>query len=151
MMNPDEMVGMWITGVSHQMRRQMDSGNYDHKIPAAQGRVLHYILVKSQEGDVYQRDIERAFRLRGSSATGLLQMMERGGLITRQMHENDKRLKRIVVTDKAIHIENAIREDIDNMERRLISAISEEERKMFLEIIKKISASLDAPYEKLPE
>ena len=47
-----------------------------------QGRVLHFIL--SNNGDVFQKDIESEFNLRPSTATGILKLMEKNGVIRRE-------------------------------------------------------------------
>lgn len=53
-------------------------------ISGAQGNILNYILVESQNRSVYQKDIEQEFGLRPSTATETLKSLEKNGLIKRE-------------------------------------------------------------------
>ena len=65
-----------------------------------QGGILAY-LYHHQEQPVYQRDLEREFRISRATATNTLQVMEREGLIARKALDKDARLKRIQMTEEA--------------------------------------------------
>ena len=100
-------------------------------------------LYKNRDNDIFQRDFEAHFSIRRSTATRILQLMEKNGLIYRVSVENDARLKKIVLTDKAVEIHKAIIHDIDEREKRLIKGISDEELNTFFSVIDKIKANLE--------
>ena len=62
-----------------------------------QGGILGY-LYHHQDGPVYQRDLEKEFRISGATVSNTLQVMEREGLIVRRAQDKDGRLKRIQMT-----------------------------------------------------
>ena len=66
-----------------------------------QKRVLHYILFQSLKKDIYQKDIEKEFQIRRSTATGILQLLEKKRFVIRETVEWDARLKKLVPTAKA--------------------------------------------------
>ena len=49
-----------------------------------QGWIIDYIYDRGND-PVFQRDIEKEFTIRRSTATELLKLMEKNGLITRQI------------------------------------------------------------------
>ena len=104
---------------------------------------MHYILVKCVEGPVFQRDVERAFGLSRSTATGILQLMEKNGLILRESVHNDARLKSLVPTEKAAHLDAQIGESLRRTEQRLTRGLSSAQLTLFLQTAAHMSANLD--------
>ncbi len=91
-----------------------------------QGGILGF-LYHHQQQPVYQRDIEREFRISGATATNTLQVMERNGLIVRKALDKDARLKRILMTEEAMQGHRRIEEEMDRMEQCIIRGLSAEE------------------------
>ncbi len=98
---------------------------------------------ENRDRDIFQRDFEEQFSIRRSTATNMLKLMEANGLIVRQSVEWDARLKRIVLTEKAIEIHKQIGKHIEETEKRLSKGISEDELSVFYNIIDKIKANLE--------
>ena len=104
-----------------------------------------WILKYLQENDgkeIFQKDIERQFGINRSSATGLLQLMEKNGLIYREEVPYDARLKRIVMTEKAVSLEASIRREIDRAEERISRGFSEEELGTLVQMLCRIRENL---------
>lgn len=93
--------GAWINLLSHRVKARMDAKFQDLGITGVQSRVIFYILKHCEDGPVFQRDLESAFRLSRSTATGILQLLERNGIIRRESVESDARLKSLVPTQRA--------------------------------------------------
>ena len=68
--------------------------------------------------EVYQKDIEEAFSISRATASNMLGVMERKGLIKRVAVSHDARLKRLVLTDKAAALLDGAERDIQEMEAR---------------------------------
>ena len=88
--------GAWINLLSHKVKKRLNATLWDMDITAVQSRVIYYILAHYQEGPVFQRDVERVFSLSRSTATGILQLMEKKGIIRRESVASDARLKSLV-------------------------------------------------------
>ena len=97
--------GKKINQISNRLRRRSRAIQETIGISGAQGNILNYILVESQNRSVYQKDIEQEFGLRPSTATETLKSLEKNGLIKRETDPNDGRYKKIVFTEKAEQIE----------------------------------------------
>ena len=79
----EEDAGRIINIVSHQLKRTIFFYTWkDCGLTTMQNRILHYILMKSLERPVYQKDIEKEFRISKSTVTEVLQLMEKNGFIT---------------------------------------------------------------------
>ena len=120
----EEDIGKLINIVSHQLRRQMCFFEDEDGLTNMQKHVLHYILLESLHREIYQKDLEREFQIRRSTATGTLQLLERNGFIRRESVQQDARLKKIVPTGKAQNLRERILENIARMEALLKKGIS---------------------------
>lgn len=126
----------YISKLSNKLRRKIDAFSSKKNFSGSQGRVLHFLL--AQAGDVFQKDIEEEYGLRPPTATELLKKMEQNGLIHREATAGDARLKRIVVSEKAMQYKDIVIEDITNLENELIRDISENEMEVFFKVIEKM-------------
>lgn len=133
-------VGRCISKLSNQIRRRLDSFSAKSGISGSQGRVLHFIL--AQPEDVFQRDIEQEFNMRSPSATELLKMMEKNGLIRRESIARDARLKKIIVTEKAAGLVGHVFPDLEQLERDITKGISPEQLEVFFQVIARMSENL---------
>lgn len=113
-----------------------------HSATYAHGRVVGY-LIENRDKDLFQRDIEQAFNIRRSTATKMLQLMEKNGFITRQPVGYDARLKKILLTEKAVRHHEDMHKSMEEMEERLLRNISDEEIETFFSIIQKIKRNLE--------
>ena len=135
--------GMWINLLSHKLKKRMNASMQSLGITGAQSRVMHYILVKCADGPVFQRDVESIFGLSRSTATGILQLMEKNGLILRESVASDARLKSLIPTEKAAQLDEQIGESLHQTEQRLTNGLSSTQLALFLETAAHMSANLD--------
>ena len=91
-------IGFELKAANNMIRRKMDSifAQQDgSELIGMQRPLLGYLYHKSRHGDVYQKDVEKEFRIRRSTATVMLQSMEQKGYVVpcgfhgrRQIEEN---------------------------------------------------------------
>lgn len=135
--------GKMINRISNRLRRRSKKIQDTLGITGAKGNILDYILVESEKRNVYQKEIEREFGLRPSTATEVLKSLEKEQLIMRIPDDTDGRLKKIVFTKKAEEIRNLLRREIEQSESVLLRGISEEDQEHFLRITKIMLENLD--------
>ena len=121
-----------IATLSNLIRRKIDSLEGIPGLTPVQDGVLHFILGRCREQDLFQKHVEEEFNLRRSTATELLKLMEKKGLIYREGVSYDARLKKIMPTDKGVMLEGQVLKDILEMERLVTKGIPEEELEAFL-------------------
>ena len=130
----------YVSKLSNKLRRKIDMLSSRKEFSGSQGRTLHFLLAQTQ--DVFQKDIEDEYSIRSSTATELLKQMEKNGLILRESVSYDSRLKKIVLTDKALTFQRQVVEDLSSLEETLISGIPEEKLAVFFEVIEKMMDNL---------
>ena len=136
-------VGRLIHILSHTMKRHNPAEVMENDdLTTMQKHVLKFILLETMHRDLYQKDIEEEFQIRKPTVTGILQLMEKNGLIRRESVAQDARLKRIVLTQKARDLHRQIEADILAFESNLARGISEEEQEVFLRVAKKMQENL---------
>ncbi|MBE6082775.1 MULTISPECIES: MarR family winged helix-turn-helix transcriptional regulator [Tissierellales] len=144
-MEQHRKIGLAIRILSHQIGRKIEyqiSTNISNDVTGLQGHVLGFIREKSKAGDVFQRDVENEFDIRRSTATGMLKLMEKNGLIKREAVSYDARLKRIVLTDKALGLHNQIISVLKSVENQLAAHLTEDEINTFFSVMEKISDNI---------
>ena len=121
-------MGKLIHMLSHEMKRNhpIDKVIQDD-LTIMQKHILKFILLETMHRDLYQKDIEEEFQIRKSTVTGYVQLMEKNGYLTRESDKEDARKKRLVPTQKAEGLRQAILEDIKINERMMAEGISDED------------------------
>ncbi|MCI8831634.1 MAG: winged helix-turn-helix transcriptional regulator [Lachnospiraceae bacterium] len=130
----------YVSKLSNQLRRKLDMLSSRKEFSGSQGRTLHFLLAQTQ--DVFQKDIEEEYGIRPSTATELLKQMEKNGLVVREPVAYDNRLKKIVLTDKALIYRQQVIEDLTELEKKLVKDISEADLEIFFQVIEKMMDNL---------
>ena len=103
----------------------------------SQARVIHY-LCKHKDKDVVQRDIEKFFRVSNPTVSGILNRLEEKDFIVRMTSENDKRIKVVTLTEKALELDDYLRNSLNNYEEEMMACLSQEEKNNLLDSMDKI-------------
>ena len=106
-----------------------------------QTRTLSF-LMKHSDKDMFQKDLEKELNIRRSTATEILNVLERDGYIERQSVSGDKRLKKLVPTQKAIDLGTRAMNHIQLMESTLAQGISAEDLETFYRVTDQIKKNL---------
>lgn len=140
-MKDERVLAFCIKSLNNQIRRLLDrsaiSGN-DANLTGMQYAFLGFIGESGQKGNVFQRDIEAEFNIRRSTASSMVRQLEKSGYIRREGVPDDARLKRMLVTEKAVELDKIARRNVKALQERLTSGISEREMKQFYETLDKI-------------
>ena len=105
---------------------------------------MGFIYRMQEKGlEVYQKDIEQEFNISRSTATELLQNLEQNDFLTREVSLTDGRLKRIVLKDKAIKLQEAVIETFNQVENKLLDGFSREEQEILFNYLGRIRKNLE--------
>ena len=108
------------------------------------GWTIGFISRRTAEGmETYQKDVEREFKISRSTATGLLQNMEKLGYLYREVSEVDSRLKRIVLTDKSIELHKKVVLTFDMVEEKLLTDFSDTEKEQLFNYLLRLEKNLE--------
>lgn len=143
MKSHQEDAGRLINIVSHQLKRKIALPSEKRcGLTNMQSRVLHFILLRTLEVPVHQKDIEKEFDIRKSTATEILKLMEKNGFIFRECSKEDGRMKEIIPTEKSLAMQKEIVENIRSIETKLREGIPPEDYQTCIDVLKKMIENL---------
>ena len=139
-------IGPEMHHLHHLLVRRVNSllsqGKY-RDITPMQGHVIHFLLENQGKGDLFQRDLEKQFGIRRATATGILQLMEREGLLRREPVDYDARLKKLVLTPEAVELDGHIHRTIQTVERQAVEGIAPEDLKVFWRVFDQMKKNME--------
>ena len=145
-MSNTDLLGFRIRSLWQQVKRLMNrhlTENDGYGLTGMQFAIVSFIAKESTERDVFQKDLEQKFDIRKSTVTGILNTMERDGLLLRETVPYDARLRKMILTDKALQAKKNSEQVIDTVENQLSKGLTEEEIATFLTILEKISKNAE--------
>lgn len=139
----DRKIALKVRILANELNRKVAEILKEEDGEASSGiqmRALNFIHRRnSHQIPVYQKDIEREFDIRRSTATGVLQTMEKRQFIERTSCAEDNRLKSIRLTELG---QQKVKENISKLKHfddLLVEGMSEEDLTHFFEMIEKLS------------
>ena len=133
-------LGILINKIANQLKRKMDKEmNENYNLTKTQSLVLSYI---NSNKEIYQKDIEKRFSIRRSTATEILNLMEKRNLIKRIPSKIDKRLNNIEITEEGIKLEKVGKEKIKELEKQMTKSLTKEEKKELIRLLEKVEQNL---------
>lgn len=113
-------------------------------VTTVQGWVICFIYEQAEYKNVFQRDIEQELDIRKSSATNLLQRMEKKGFIIRTPMPRDARWKKLELTQKAIDYRNELKLRMTQVERNALEGVTELDLQNFFRVTETIANNLES-------
>jgi len=132
--------------LNHLVRRTIDNSESKKAIDNVSGTngfIIAYLTDRSNS-DVFQRDIEAEFGITRSTASKILSLMEKKGLVKRCGVPNDARLKKLVLTERAMEFSAMMNADRKRIEEKTIQGFSEEELETLTEYIERMKKNLNS-------
>ena len=133
-----------IKTLNNLIKRKVGKSLGEHhmdELTMAHGWILKYINNSSE--DVFQKNIEQHFMIRRSTATQMLNLLEKKEMITRTSVEYDARLKKLTLTPKAKECELKVNEQMIKIENQISSDIPKEDIEVFLRVIKQMKDNIN--------
>ena len=119
------------------MENNSSSEDFETIITTNNAEILAY-LHDNQDKEIFQKDIEELLSIKAPTVTEILKKMEQKQWITRINSKIDGRFKRINITAKGISTRLETLEKVNELENRINSSITEQEKEAFLKILDKI-------------
>lgn len=138
-------IGGEIKQVSNLIKRRLDEKMARagvESLTGMQGWIIGYLAARPEQ-DVFQRDVEQEFEIRRSTATGILQLMERKGLLRREPVAQDARLKKLVLTPQALAMHQQVMKQIHDFELTLYQGLTAQDVANFFDIMDKLKRNLE--------
>lgn len=122
-------IGVELRSLNNMMMRFVESTASKRELDAITGTNGWIIgfLAQQQGQAVFQRDLEKAFGITRSTASKVVDLMVKKGLVERHSVAYDARLRQLVLTEKAWAVANVMQTEGEGLERRLLEGFSARE------------------------
>lgn len=144
-MEKKDHIGIEVKRLDNEIHSRMAvyrSEKGQGELTMMQSWILGFIYRNSQR-EIFQKDIEAKFSIARSTATGILQLMEKNGYIRRISLPRDARMKKLELTPKGIQRQEITLENIQRMENKLREGISQEDIEIFFRVIRKMRSNVE--------
>lgn len=113
----------------------------EKQLTGTHGYILGYLALHA-DAPVYQKDIEQHFGIRRSSASNVLTLMEKNGLIKRMSVDEDARLKRIVMTPKGVALHSDTVKAFQRISQKALEGVAPADLDVFYNVLNTIQRNL---------
>lgn len=96
------------------------------------------LLYRNPDKPIRQIDIEEHFSMTNPSVTGIIQNLEKKGLVQRVQNPDDKRSKLLKLTEQAVSMEQELYSLGESLESQVTEGLSEDERQQLILLLNKI-------------
>ncbi|MDO4338849.1 MAG: MarR family transcriptional regulator [Eubacteriales bacterium] len=141
-MEEKHIVGYEIHTLDNMIGRLISAQLEKEGLTHMQSWIIRYLYENSGQ-NIFQKDLEAEFHIARSTASGILQLMEKRGLITRGPVPGDARLKRLVLTEKGIDKQLSVMQLMSQVEEFLQNDISDEEMDSFIDTIHHMKRTIE--------
>lgn len=135
-------LGLALQRVQNTFNRNADYYARKIGLTGTQMLIIEYLASFAQNKSIYQKDIEHEFNIRKSTATNVLRLMENKGLIYKKVDQRDTRLKAILLTDKAIKLEEKITNYFISSENSYAAILGADTKEELIENLQKLNKAI---------
>lgn len=131
-----------VSCVARQWRRALDAELQPLGLTEATWRAL--LHASRAAAPLHQKDLARTMGLDSSSVVRLLVTLERDGHIVRVEDADDKRVKRILLTESGRALSLRVESIAGEVRARLLGGLPEDELALAMKVLRQVSATLAA-------
>ncbi len=133
-----ETYGIFIHQIHNTLEKSMNNQLRKKGLTLSQMNVL-LTLVSVPEKRLSFKELEKRLTLAQSTTAGLISRLEQKGLVAVLGDKDDKRVKYVEITALGIKYCEDAKLEMDDTEEKLVSCLTETERKTFLSLLKKVN------------
>jgi MarR family transcriptional regulator for hemolysin len=141
-MNPNslhERFGMALVLFHRLYRRELDDAVKDYGLTDASALPLQYLAHMGD--DCRQGALAEAMNLEGPTLVRVIDQLVAAGLVERQDHKDDRRVKVIGLTAAGRTLNAQLRERLDRVRRSVFDGINDDETEAALDVLKRLTAN----------
>ncbi len=146
MMTMERALGAELRKVSNLTHRYFEQNSNKARVDAITGTnswIIGFVAHQEEMGrEVYQRDLETRFGITRSTASKVVNLMVQKGLLEQQSVPEDRRLKKLKLTERALEVKQLMDEDHVRFEATLRKGLSPEEVNTLFALLDRIKQNL---------
>ena len=126
-MQLEECVNYLLTTAQHSVFLKMTEKLSVFDITPVQYAVLYCLWENDKRSP---KEIAERLKLENSTISGILERMEKKGLIERSISKEDRRYIRVMVTEKGASLKDAVLAAVEEVNNEVMSVFSDKDREM---------------------
>ena len=139
----DESIGYWLTLTTQRYHRAFTDELVPYGITFRQSQVLAWLAL--EEGDLSQAELAGKMMIEPPTLVGILDRMERDGLIVRNCCPTDRRRKLIRATDRSKPVWEKIIKCAKRVRSRATDGLSDRQRSTLKKLLGRVHDNLMTP------
>jgi DNA-binding MarR family transcriptional regulator len=136
-----EGLGFVVHDVARMMRWEFDRRASGLKLTRSQWSVLAHLL---RNDGIQQKELAEQMDITAITLTGLLDRMERDGWVERRADPDDRRAKRIYLTEKVAPVTKELRTLAREVRKSALQGLSETEQQTLMNLLLKVRSNLSS-------
>ncbi|MBR7161499.1 MAG: MarR family transcriptional regulator [Clostridia bacterium] len=139
-------IGSQIKCLANLLMREIGNCACEKSKDEATGNNMFIIryLARRKNEDVFQKDLEEIFSVRRSTMSNIVLRMEQKGFLIREPVSCDRRLKKLVLTEKGENLHIMMESIVFQTEEKLTAGFSEEEKETLSRLLEKLRCNLES-------
>ena len=142
MKKPAQGYGLYIKKISDAMAKRANRSLQAHNLTLSQSLMV-MTLADSEEKTHSLKELEAHFHVAQSTMAGLVARLERKGMLKTLSDPEDRRVKLVQLTRAGYETSQACHADIRQDEEMLTAGLNEQEKVLFLDMLRRVYASLN--------
>ncbi|WP_223066332.1 MarR family winged helix-turn-helix transcriptional regulator [Paenibacillus caui] len=126
--------GFLVNKLAHLMAVDLEKRLKAYGVTGSQWAIL--ALLWEQEG-LSQVEIQQLLDNEGATVTGILQRMDRAGLIKREADPHDRRVQRVYLTDAGKSLKDSLIPEAEAVNSKALRGFTDDETAFFIRLIRR--------------
>ena len=139
MLQNEENLGPRLKSLCNALAQAANRSAEEAGLTGAQAFMMDYI---ARHQPLYARDLERHFRLRHPTVSGIVQRLEGKGFLVCAPEETDRRCKRLWLTEQGQQANSLAVQRLKQVEQALANGFTAQEQREFSRLLDKAIESL---------
>lgn len=135
-MELNQCINYLLTTAQHAVFQEMSAQLSKFDVTPVQYGVMYCLWVNKKNSP---KEIAEELRLENSTISGVLERMEKKGLIKRKVSKEDRRFVEIILTDKGNDLEEPILETVEEVNRIVLKDMGQQEQEALKESLRHLA------------
>ena len=130
-------VGKFVKIINNMLDSKVNRDFRKWDLTCSQHAIIAY-LFDNQSVETTQRDLEETFSLKNPTVTGLLNLLEKKGMIQRVTNPKDRRSNIIKLTDKSLALEKQLTASRKRAEEAILEGFTPDEKQQLESFMRRL-------------
>ena len=141
MLELNQCINYLLTTSQHRVSQAMSARLSEFDITPVQYGVLYCLWVEKKRSP---KEIAEILHLETSTISGILERMEKKGMLRRSISREDRRFIEIELTEKALALQEPVLSAVEEVNATMLADMSKEKQELFKSLLREI-AEISSP------